>query len=238
MHISSPTHACMQCIRAPPTLVCRPVRWLELSGKRRMVILYELTVLRRLQTNMCSPWSTRCGDTQQTQASAWSRAVTTAWSRAYCISGLRAELRPEQIQNAVHAEIWYTWLSTTGEQLRREWRPIAFRVFVQEMVSHFFFMAANIKVGVGDARLCLLCYLWKYTDFWMNNDTKYNNYLFLFKMQIWMNELKLLLAEVISLEPGSFNLCGRKKEPGTHCLRMCRKFTWFGRMWRNNNYQC
>ena len=23
-----------------------------------------------------------------------------------------------------------------------------------------------------------------------------------------------------SLEPGSFNLCGRKKEPGTHCLRM------------------
>ena len=26
--------------------------------------------------------------------------------------------------------------------------------------------------------------------------------------------------EAISLEPGSFNLCGRNKEPGTHCLRM------------------
>ena len=27
-----------------------------------------------------------------------------------------------------------------------------------------------------------------------------------------------------SLEPGSFNLCGRKKEPGTHCLRMCQHY--------------
>ena len=43
-YISLPTHACMQWIRAPPTLACRPVRWLKLSGKRRMVILYELTV--------------------------------------------------------------------------------------------------------------------------------------------------------------------------------------------------
>ena len=42
-------HACMQCIRAPPILACRPIRWLELSGKRRMVILHELTILRRLQ---------------------------------------------------------------------------------------------------------------------------------------------------------------------------------------------
>ena len=24
VHISSPTHACMQCIRAPPAVVCRP----------------------------------------------------------------------------------------------------------------------------------------------------------------------------------------------------------------------
>ena len=38
----------MQCIRAPPTLVCRPVRRLYLSGKRRMVILFEPTILRRL----------------------------------------------------------------------------------------------------------------------------------------------------------------------------------------------
>ena len=37
IHISSPTHACMQWIRALPSLVS----WrLYLSGKRRMVILY------------------------------------------------------------------------------------------------------------------------------------------------------------------------------------------------------
>ena len=52
-----------------------------------MLILHELTVLRRLQTNMCSPCSIRCG---YTQASARSRALATAWSRAYCAITLRA----------------------------------------------------------------------------------------------------------------------------------------------------
>ena len=41
-------HACMQFIRAPPTLICIPIRliWQTQNGD-----LHELTVLRRLQTN-------------------------------------------------------------------------------------------------------------------------------------------------------------------------------------------
>ena len=49
-----------------------------------MVILYKFTVLRRLQTIYVfsvNHTSRRRGDTK---ASAWSRALTTAWSRAYC----------------------------------------------------------------------------------------------------------------------------------------------------------
>ena len=78
----------MQWIRARPTLACRPVRRLKLSGKRRMVILNELTctVLRSLQTNYVFSLihTARRYSSTRTQASAWSRALTTAWSRAYC----------------------------------------------------------------------------------------------------------------------------------------------------------
>ena len=52
-----------------------------------MAILQELTVLRRLQTNAGYVFSVilihtviRRGDT----LAAWSRALATAWSRAYC----------------------------------------------------------------------------------------------------------------------------------------------------------
>ena len=54
----------MQWIRAPPTLACRTVRRLKLSGKRRMVI-----------AKLCVPRDPYGGDTQ---VSAWSRALTTA----------------------------------------------------------------------------------------------------------------------------------------------------------------
>ena len=49
------------------------VEWL-LSGKRRKVILFELIVLRRLQTFL----------RVDAAISAWSCALTTAWSCAYC----------------------------------------------------------------------------------------------------------------------------------------------------------
>ena len=73
-------HACMQCIRAPPTLIFVDLNagynyiWQAQNGDPTRVCRYSKT-------------PDKYGDTQ---ASAWSRALATAWSRACCAIAIMA----------------------------------------------------------------------------------------------------------------------------------------------------
>ena len=79
LYISARLH--MQ-IRAPPTIVCRHVIiWQAQNGDPIRAYRSSKTPDKYMYMYVFSVIHKARGDTQ---ASAWSRALTTAWSRAYC----------------------------------------------------------------------------------------------------------------------------------------------------------
>ena len=77
VHIGSPTHACMQCIRAPHMFVdlLVIVMWQAQNGD-------PIRAYRSSKTPDKYVFSVI--HTARRYSSSWSRALTTAWSRAYC----------------------------------------------------------------------------------------------------------------------------------------------------------
>ena len=74
----------MQCIRAPPTLVCRP----RLFGGYNYIWQVQNGDPTRAYRSSKTPDKCRvcvlCDSDPHGAVTAWSRALTTAWSRAYC----------------------------------------------------------------------------------------------------------------------------------------------------------